>query len=195
MAIIHQNHHSGVGYLLSRTACLCLSLLCAAHPIACHADAEIEADPLAYVQHGYSLHVAQTLGDDERLQLGLFALDVPGFALANRDFSVRYMHGVTLKFDHFPAGSISGFFLGLDVNHSSARYRLDATGHTAYRDETGIGPRIGYRFDCGEHFYVTPWVTLSYLTQPQDIVIDGHDYKEPRLSLFPTVHFGWRFGS
>jgi hypothetical protein len=193
MATINDNRQSRLAHLLSWGSCL--GLLAAALPMTCLADTEMEADPLAYLEHGYSLHAAETVGADERFQLGLFALNVPGVALANRDFSVRYQRGMTLKFDRFPAGDIGGFFYGLDVNHSTARYRLDATGHTAYRGETGIGPRVGYRFDCGEHFYITPWISLSYLTRPEDITIDGQEYKEPRFSLFPTVHFGWRFGS
>jgi len=165
----------------------------ALHAGGCGAATELEADPIAYIEHGYSLHAAETLGADDRVQLGLFSLDVPGFALDNRAFSVRYLHGMTLKFDHFPAGQTTGFFYGLDGNYSTARYRLDATGTTQYRDEFSIGPRVGFRNEYGEHFYITPWVTVSYLTQKEDITINGQTYKESRISVFPTVHFGWRF--
>ena len=173
------------------TTSLALSL--ALHAGGCRADAEMEADPLAYIEHGYSLHAAETVGADDRIQFGLFALDVPGFALDNHDFSVRYIHGMTLKFDHFLGGTTQGLFVGIDANDSTARYRLDATGSTAYRDEFSIGPRLGYRFEYGAHFYITPWATLSYLTRKEDITLDGKTYREPRVSLFPTVHFGWRF--
>src|SRR5579863_4369727 len=90
--------------------CSILSLVCVLHTGTGRAAVEMEADPIAYIEQGYSLHTALTLGSDERVQLGLFALDVPGFVLDNRAFSVRYIHGVTLKFDRYVGGGLEGFF-------------------------------------------------------------------------------------
>src|ERR1700730_10064495 len=88
---------SGFGYPLLRSICIGLGLTLVAYPVACNAHIEVDADPIAYIEHGYSLHAAQTIGAADRIQLGLFALDVPGFALDNRDFAVRDIHGMTLK--------------------------------------------------------------------------------------------------
>ncbi|RFA25589.1 hypothetical protein CAI21_18880 [Alkalilimnicola ehrlichii] len=154
---------------------------------------ELEADPFAYAVNGFSAHIAHQLYDGSmRVQLGVFGADVPEFFHGDDDFDLR-VRGVTAKADYFFSGVTQGIFAGLDVDYSRTRYRLEETRETAHQNGWAVGPRIGYRFEFGNHFYVTPWVSLRYHINQDDIVISGQRYREDRYSIFPTVHLGWRF--
>jgi outer membrane autotransporter protein len=57
----------------------------------------------------------------------------------------------------------------------------------------GLGLRVGYRFNLGDHFYVTPWVSFSYQFNAKDMIISGRRFEETKYRIFPTVHLGCRF--
>lgn len=56
-----------------------------------------------------------------------------------------------------------------------------------------MGPRVGYRFELGERFHVTPWVSVRYLFGAENIDIDGRRFESDDIGVFPTVHLGWKF--
>lgn len=163
-------------------------------PTAAHAQWEVEADPIAYAVGGFSVHGARELpGGRERLQVGVFGADVPSAWLSNDAFTER-SRGVTVKFDYFLHDRPSGFFVGADGDYSQEHYGLKSTGDTTNRNVFGLGPRIGYRFDVGRHFYVTPWFSAAYEFNVQnDVVLSGERFDQQKYSLFATVHAGWRF--
>jgi hypothetical protein len=154
---------------------------------------EAEADPLAYVVSGFSAHVARRVsGGVVRVQLGVFGADVPEWLHGEPDFDLR-TRGVTFKADYFFAGKAIGAFVGVDADYSRLRYRLVETREAAERNLTGFGPRVGYRFEPGERLYVTPWVSLRYLFNSEDVVISERRVSQNNYAVFPTVHVGWRF--
>jgi hypothetical protein len=164
-------------------------------PTAAHAQWEVEADPIAYALGGFSVHGARELpGGRERLQVGVFGADVPAAWLANEAFTEN-SRGVTVKFDYFLRDRPAGLFVGADGDYSRERYGLKRTGESTGRNLFGLGPRVGYRFDIGRHFYVTPWFSAAYEFNVQDdVVLSGERYdQQQKYSLFATVHAGWRF--
>jgi hypothetical protein len=162
-------------------------------PFVARAQWEVEADPTAYALEGFSAHLAQPIFDGKvRVQVGIFGLDVPKFFHGNDAFT-QSSRGVTLKLDYFPFNPCGGLFVGVDGDFSRNRYRLDQTGEDTRRNLVGLGPRIGYRFNLGDHFYVTPWVSFSYQFNAQDVIISGQRFAETKYRIFPAVHLGWRF--
>jgi hypothetical protein len=72
------------------------------------------------------------------------------------------------------------------------RYSLQETGARTDQNIVGFGPRIGFRFDLGQHLYST-WISLDYQFGAKDVILTGKRFEQTRLSLFPAVHVGWRF--
>ena len=162
-------------------------------PLAAHAQWEVEADPTAYALKGYSVHVAHTLWDGKsRLQFGAFGAETPEWVHGNEGWTEN-SRGVTFKLDYYPLQRLRGLFVGLDSNYARVRYKLQETGESRHENIVGLGPRIGYRFDVGEHLYFSPWVSLDYQFGAKDINISGKTFEQGRLSIFPAVHVGWRF--
>jgi hypothetical protein len=57
-----------------------------------------------------------------------------------------------------------------------------------------VGVRGGYRLPLGgSGLYVAPWIGASYDFDGDDVVIGGKEFDRPLVTLFPTLHIGWRF--
>jgi hypothetical protein len=162
-------------------------------PLAAHAQWEVEADPAAYALSGYSIHVGDPiLSGKSRLQFGAFAAETPEWVHGNSGWTEK-SHGATFKFDYFPFHPLRGLFFGLDTSYARVRYTLQQTHEKTYQNVVGLGPRIGYRFDIGRHFYVSPWVSVDYQFGAKDVVLSGKTFEQGKIAVFPAVHLGWRF--
>jgi hypothetical protein len=180
-----------VPVLLRRLAIIALLSALAPGPAA--AQWEVESDPLAYAVNGFSAHLARQIDDGRmRVQLGVFGADVPGWLHGEDGWALR-ARGVTLKVDYFFAGRAGGMFIGLDADRSRLRYQLRRTREASERNVTGLGPRMGYRFEFGERLYVTPWISVRYLFNARDVTLSGRRFSNDDYAIFPTVHIGWRF--
>jgi hypothetical protein len=155
------------------------------------AQTEIEVDPVAYALNGYSFHVARILGAT-RLNVGTFGIDVPRMLHGNDGWSSR-MRGVGVKWDYLGSDP-DGFFAGLEVGYMRMRYTLDAVAATETRGVIGTGVRAGYRVPLGRSgLYVVPWAAVSYNIDGDDVVVGGEAFDRSRVSVYPLLHFGWRF--
>lgn len=157
---------------------------------------EIEADPIAYILNGYSLHLGLTHGQ-WRHSIGTFAIEQPGFFLPNEAFDV-FSRGVDVKTDYLFNKRKDGFFIGVQANYTWDRIEQGSS----FSKATGglnIGPRIGYRFffnkklEEAKGFYMAPWATYSYSTNTEVLNHEGEEYRPSSWFLFPTFHVGWRF--
>ena len=170
----------------------CCTLLFSGSAFA-HVQWEVEADPMAYALKGFSAHVARPFSAGRfRLQLGTYGAELPQWTYGNSAFTVN-SRGGTIKFDYFPLRPLDGLFFGVDSNYSHVRYELNQTHERRYNNITGLGPRVGYRFNVGEHFYVSPWISLDYQFGAKDVSVAGETVRGNKYSVFPTVHLGWRF--
>ena len=154
---------------------------------------EAEADPTAYALKGFSAHVARPFSAGRlRVQVGAFGAEIPKWTYANSAFSVN-SRGGTIKFDYFPWRPLDGLFFGIDNSYSRVRYELDQTHERRYRNIVGLGPRVGYRFNVGQHFYASPWISFDYQFNAKDVSISGETVQGSKYSVFPAIHLGWRF--
>jgi hypothetical protein len=161
-------------------------------PLPAAAQWEAEADPLAYAVNGYSAHLARQIDDGGmRVQLGVFGADVPEWLHGEDGWNLR-ARGVTLKVDFFFAGQATGIFIGLDADYSRLRYQLRRTRDASERNITGLGPRMGYRFEFGDRLYVTPWMSFRYLFNTRDVTLSGRRFRTDDHAIFLTIHLGWR---
>ena len=154
---------------------------------------EMETDPTAFALKGFSAHIGHPIFDGKlRLQLGGFGAETPEWIHGNRGFTEN-SRGATFKVDYFVLRPLFGLFVGADSNYSRVCYELDQNHERTYRNIGGLGPRVGYRFNAGQHFYVTPWISLDYQFNARDVTISGRTFRDSRVSVFPAVHLGWRF--
>lgn len=173
-----------VGMLAAALACM---------PGTADAQWEVEADPIAYGLKGFSGHLGRQVADGAgRLQIGMFGADVSEAWHGHDGFTLRG-RGVTAKADYFLRGQPGGLFVGVDGVYTRTRYQHDTTGSQVTRNGGGIGPRVGYRLNVGDHLYITPWVSVSYLFDADDVTLAGERLEQQRYMVFPTVHVGWRF--
>ena len=58
--------------------------------------------------------------------------------------------------------------------------------------QLNIGGRVGYRIPIGDTLFLSPWIGVGPATDG-DREINGKTYEKSHLSIFPTVHLGYRF--
>ncbi len=173
-----------------RPTILLLTLLWGAIPAQAGPKADVEVDPLAYALGGSSVHVGIHQGR-LRADLGAFSLDVPEAFHGNSGFALS-IAGAGLKLDYFPFARRSGLHMGAELSVVTSTV-IEAQSTQAERHiNATIGGRLGYRIDISEAFYVDPWIGLGYASG-HDLPIAGRTYSHSNLSVFPTVHLGYRF--
>ncbi|WP_028295605.1 hypothetical protein [Olivibacter sitiensis] len=187
-------------YIYTCTFLLCLFISALFHAHAQEAKlgprVEVEADPLAYVFKGYSIHTAVTYSGF-RSSVGVFGIEPPKFFLENKAFSV-FTSGFDVKTDYL-FGSIKGFYAGLQLTYSKERVGLKDAEYRESIWGLNIGVRTGYRFLFGKAennykgFYLTPWIALMYAPDAKTIQHGTQEYQQSSWAPFPTVHVGWRF--
>lgn len=140
--------------------------------------------------NGFSAHLARQIYDGKmRVQIGVFGADVPEWLHGQEDWDLR-ARGVTMKADYFFRGRAKGLFIGLDTDYSGLRYRLRVTRETSERNATGLVARTGYRFEIGDRFYVTPWMSVRYLCN--SVTLSGRRFSKDDYAISMTFHLGWR---
>ena len=176
---------------------------------------EFEADPTAYILHGYSAHLGYQSGHF-RYDVGVFAAREPSFFTGYDNFNIR-SNGGGVKIDYL-FKKRKGFLLGIESDLSreqvSPKSKSDAPGVGPGTDpaagpgtdlthsftNVSLAMRVGYRWmfgsknnDC-KGFYIFPWVSfLSLNLNPQSASIQGQEYRQKPFSVFPTVHIGYSF--
>jgi len=165
-----------------------LALLCAG-PRQVAAQVEVEVDPIAYAANGFSLHLATVLGS-ARVSIGTFGADIPEWLHGNDDWSMSF-RGAGVKVDYL-GSRIDGFFIGVDGGYMRNTYTIG--GQSEKRNDAAVGVRAGYRLDIGRRgLYLSPWVGVSYTMGGDDMVIGDQRFNDSPITIFPTVHIGWRF--
>jgi hypothetical protein len=176
--------------LMHTWAVLGITLLLAV-PSGARGQVEVEVDPIAYAASGFSLHVAKVLGP-MRLNLGAFGADVPSWMHGNEGWTST-MRGAGVKVDYVGAPS-AGFFVGAEGGYMRMDYRLLREGENVKRDVVGVGLRGGYRLPLGGRgLYIAPWVGVGYNFDGPAVEVGGEEFERSPISIFPTVHIGWRF--
>lgn len=154
------------------------------------AGLEVEVDPIAYLSKSYSGHILYDTGWGVRIDLGAFGMEMPEFAEPNEGFKTKFTgYGVKLQ---YYGKSTDGTFVGVSYGTSRFNVEHEMTKATGEVDLRSAGVQIGYRFGK-EGFYVTPWIGFDKILGDRKIDVGGKAYEFPEISVFPTVHLGYRF--
>jgi len=170
-------------------ALLLLPAVAHADELALHGDFEV--DPTAYALDGYSLHVGVGW-KHVRVDLGVFAMALPGALDGSDDFSVAF-DGYGAKLQYFPLDEQRGLFAGIDGGVARVRASLDGSDLSARDLQLNAGVHAGWRFAVTDDIYVTPWLGVGYAFGADDVMLDGKTYEASRYTIFPAVHAGYRF--
>lgn len=151
---------------------------------------DLEVDPTAYLLSGYSVHVGAGW-QRVRLDLGVFATDVPKFLHGNDGFNSSF-DGFGAKLQYFPFAEQAGAFVGIGAGLNRQHVELDGTGFSSKHSDWSAGVDVGWRFTLWKSFYLTPWVGFDHTFDAKDVILDGHVFKNSSWSVFPAVHLGYR---
>jgi opacity protein-like surface antigen len=158
-------------------------------PSRLHVDAEI--DPAGYLLDGYSLHLG--VGWRHlRVDLGAYAMRLPQAVHGHDDLDVSF-DGYGVKLQYFFRPEQTGGFVGVDAGVIRPTVRKSGTQLSERHTELGVGVNFGWRFTFAERFYATPWLGIGYGLDPHTVTVGGSTYEGSHLSVFPAVHFGYRF--
>lgn len=186
--MLHTNVRVG---LKARFSILISALLLAAPALGGQWDVEI--DPAAYAMYGASLHVGRESNEGNvRLQLGYTGFHVPESYHEQDGFDQR-IRSVSAMVDYFFAGHTRGFFAGVHADYAERSYRSQFTLEREDRKRGSVGPRIGYRWEFGDYWYLTPWVSANYIIDASDVVVSGQVFEQREFDIRPAIHLGWRF--
>ncbi|HYK76801.1 MAG TPA: hypothetical protein VEV16_07480 [Daejeonella sp.] len=158
---------------------------------------EIEADPIAYLLNGYSIHGIYQI-KRIRLDAGVYGIQVPEGFQSNKGYKLRN-EGFGLKAQYLFNG-INGFYAGVDAGYGKLRANLQETNEQASGTSISTGVNVGYKLFLQKDkqgnpngFYLNPWMGLSYNFYPNEVKFANRNYKNDHLGFFPTVHVGYRF--
>lgn len=152
---------------------------------------DLETDPTAFVFGGYSLHAG--IGWKHlRLDLGAYAMDMPGFMESNEGFESSF-RGAGAKLQLFLFDEQEGGFVGVDGGLLHLRADLEGGAAHASQDQIGVGVNLGWRFALPYGLYATPWLGVGYSPNATDMLVDGKSYRANAVTCFPAVHLGYRF--
>lgn len=152
---------------------------------------DLETDPTAFIFSGYSLHAG--LGYRRlRLDLGVYAMDVPGFAEPDDGFESSF-RGVGAKLQFFLFHEQKGGFVGIDGGANQLHVKDADTAATASQLQVSLGVNLGWRFALPLGFYATPWLGVSYSFNARELAVGSRSYEPTVVTFFPAVHLGYRF--
>ncbi len=169
---------------------LWITLSISSSSVAAEPKADIELDPLAYALEGSSVHVGIHTGR-LRADLGAFSLEVPSAFHGNEGFT-QSMAGAGAKLDYFPFAKRTGFFAGIEASFVRSTIVESASKMAERTFHINAGVRAGYRIDLSDALFVSPWVGLGYATG-RDVMLAGKRFTHSHLTVFPTIHVGYRF--
>lgn len=152
-----------------------------------------EIDPFAYMYDGYSVHVGKQTGP-LRLDLGVFAMDIPEFAeeymYDSEDFDIKFK-GLGIKLDYFIEKNI---FIGLDSNVQKREYIHHTTNSKVEKTVAFVGVRTGFNYELNKNLYFSPWFGVSKnITGNEKITVSTSSVETGEYDYFLTAHIGYKF--
>ena len=155
-----------------------------------------EADPFAYINKGYSLH----LGYENwgwRFDLTKVKVDFPlafeeGFYNTKAFDLITHITGFKIDYIGNRENWTRGAFVGLDVNKQKLGMTHRDTEMQKDLYAFNVGLRAGYKFNIYKGFYVTPWAAVwknvneleSFSVGEDTITSNGWDW-------ITTLHIGY----
>jgi hypothetical protein len=158
---------------------------------------EAEIDPIAYALKGYSVHGIH-VNKRLRTDLGIFGIEQPSGFGGNKGFGI-YTAGAGLKINYL-LDKDEHWFAGVGLGYSHNRITHQETSVSKNQRLGSAGIHLGYRwfmFSRNEggwkNLYLAPWVSVDYNMPINKIDFEAASYRQKKVTLFPTVHVGYRF--
>lgn len=156
----------------------------------------VEADPLAYINKGYSIH----LGYENwgmRFDLTKVKVDFPD-SFEDAFYGTKAFDLVTeitgFKVDYIGNRTnwTRGAFVGIDVNAQKLNFTHRTTLESKDLSAFNLGIRTGYKFDLYRGFYVTPWAAIWRNIASEESFESGYDQVTTnKWDWITTLHFGY----
>ena len=117
---------------------------------------------------------------------------MPEFLLSNDAFSSR-ISGFGLKLDYHLNDLVGGALFGIAGSRVNNTITHEASAQSDSQTLHEISARVGYEFDLAWGLYVVPWVSVGVMLGSSDFSVDDDTLDAQNLlSVFPTVHLGYR---
>jgi len=156
----------------------------------------IEADPFAYINKGYSIH----LGYENwamRFDLTKVKVDFPiSFEEAfynSTAFDLRTnIHGIKVDYIGNRKNWTKNAFIGLDVNHQTLNFVHRESYQQKNLNAFYVGVRAGYKINLFKGFYITPWAALwKNVASIQSYSIGDDIVTTNEWDWITTLHLGY----
>lgn len=156
----------------------------------------VEADPLAFINKGYSIH----LGYENwgfRFDLTKVKVDFPeSFEDAfygTKSFDlITNIHGVKIDYLGNRSNWTKGAFVGLDLNTQRLNFSHRTTDSMKDMQTINLGLRAGYKVDLFNGFYVTPWAaTWKNIAKSDSFTVGDDTVSTNEWDWILTFHIGY----
>jgi len=156
----------------------------------------IEADPFAYINKGYSIH----LGYENwgmRFDLTKVKVDFPeSFEEAFYDTKafdlVTNISGIKVDYIGNRSNWTKNAFIGIDINYQKQSFKHRGTLQSKNMNTFNLGLRTGYKFPIFKGFYITPWAAVWKNTASNQSFNIGEDsISTLEWDWIATFHFGY----
>ena len=156
----------------------------------------IEADPFAYINKGYSIH----LGYENwgmRFDLTKVKVDFPeNFEEAFYDTKafdlVTNISGIKVDYIGNRSNWTKNAFVGIDINYQKQSFKHRETLQSKDLNTFNLGLRAGYKFPIFNGFYITSWAAVWKNTASnQSFSVGGNSISTLEWDWITTIHFGY----
>ncbi|MCI4647135.1 hypothetical protein [Phaeodactylibacter sp.] len=159
-----------------------------------------EADPLAYINQGYSIHLGyENWKWRTRFDLTTVRVDYPEtfedflYGTTAFDLVIR-IDGIKVDYLLNKKDLNKGAFVGVDINSTRLLLTHRETGGEEVINEVNIGIRGGYKLNIWKGFYITPWAALWLdAANEQEFVVGNDKISNPGWSWLVTAHLGYAY--
>jgi len=158
----------------------------------------IEADPFAYINNGYSIH----LGYENwgwRFDLTKVKVDFPeaftdAFYGTKAFGLVTNINGIKIDYIGHRSNWTKGAFIGLDINHQKLNFTHLESNQSKDLGAFNVGLRAGYKINLFKGFYITPWAAVwKNLTPEKTYTVDQNSITTNQWDWITTLHFGYAY--
>lgn len=156
----------------------------------------IEADPFAYLNKGYSIH----LGYENwgmRFDLTKVKVDFPErFEEAfydTKEFDlVTNISGIKIDYIGNRSNWTKHAFIGMDINHQKQTFNHRETLKSKDLNTFNLGLRAGYKIPIFKGFYITPWAAVwKNVASNQTFDVGENSISTLEWDWIATIHFGY----
>lgn len=172
--------------------CFVLLSMCLCLHLQAQTKVGVELDVLPYATGGY--FGGAWIGKDVWRVRALTAFVKKPDWSTTKDFSNHQVHAYALMIDRFLKKDWKGWWIGAGVVRWNSSIQTDARLQTTKFSNWLANGSLGYNFTLCQHFYVSPWGSLSLrLGGDKHVLVDSKEYTLPVINPEASLKFGYYF--